>query len=62
MADDRVLDEARLSAIGGNHHGLGRLCLDGQGGLAVCLNQGVNWEALRLHRNPLSVHLHSRKT
>lgn len=61
MADDRVLDEARLSAVGGDHHSLSRLCLDGQGCLTVGLNQSVDREALGLHRDALGVHLHSIK-
>lgn len=56
VADDRVLDQT--SAAGGNHHGLGRLGLNGQGCLAVGLNQGVDREALGLHWDPLGVHLH----
>ncbi len=56
VADDGVLDET--SAVGGDHHSLGRLGLDGQGRLAVGLNQGVDWEALGLHGYPLGVHLH----
>ena len=59
VADDRVLDEA--AAVGGDHHSLGCLGLDGQGCLAVGLNQSVDWEALGLHRNPLCVHLHLSK-
>lgn len=56
MADDGVLDQT--SAAGGNHHGLVRLGLNGQGCLAVGLNQGVDREALGLHGDPLGVHLH----
>lgn len=60
MADDWVLDET--STVGGNHHSLGRLGLDGHGRLAVGLNQGVDREGLGLHGDPLGVHLHlSRK-
>lgn len=55
VADDRVLDQA--PAARGDHHGLGSLRLDGQGGLAVGLHQGVDWEALGLHRDRLGVHL-----
>lgn len=62
MADDGVLDEPGLSTIGGDHHGLGRLGLDGQRSLAVGLDQGVNWEGLGLHRDPLGVHLQRRQT
>ena len=58
VANDRVLDETWLPAIGGNHHSLSCLGLDGQGCLAVSLNQGVYREALGLHRDPLAVHLH----
>lgn len=61
MADDWVLDETGLPAIGGNHHSLGRLGLDGQGSLAVGLDQGMDWEGLGLHGDPLGVHLHQRK-
>ena len=57
VADDGALDEARLSAVGGDHHSLG-LGLDGQRRLAVGLNQRVHREALRLHLDPLGVHLH----
>lgn len=48
MADDWVLDEARLPPVGGNHHGLGCLRLDGEGRLGVGLNQGLNREAMGL--------------
>lgn len=61
MADDGVLDEAGLSGIRGNHDGLWGLRLDGEGGLGVGLDQSVDWEALGLHRNPLSVHLQRSK-
>lgn len=56
MADDRVLDQP--SIVGGNHHSLWSLCLDGQGCLSVGLNQGVDREVLGLHGYPLGVHLH----
>lgn len=56
MADDRVLDETRL-ATAGDHHSLGCLGLYGHG-LVVGLNQGVDWEALGLHGDPLGLHLH----
>lgn len=59
VADDRALNQT--STTGGNHHGLGCLGLDGQGRLAVGLNQGVDWEALGLHGDPLGVHLQLSK-
>lgn len=55
MADDGVLDET--STVGGDHHSLSRLGLDGQGRLAVGLNQGVDRETLGLHGDALGVHL-----
>lgn len=62
VADDRALDETGLPAVGGNHHRLGRLGLDGHPRLAVGLNQGVDREALGLHGDPLGVQLHAGKT
>lgn len=56
VADDRVLDQT--PAAGGDHHGLGRLGLNGQGRLAVGLNEGVDWKTLGLHGDSLGVHLH----
>lgn len=56
VADDRVLDQP--SIVGGNHHSLWCLGLDGQGRLSVGLNQGVDREILGLHGYPLGVHLH----
>lgn len=61
MANDGVLDKAGLSGIRGNHDGLWSLRLDGEGGLAVGLNQGVDRETVSLHRNALSVHLQRSK-
>ena len=61
VADDGALDELRLPAVGGDHHSMGRLRLDGQRRLAVGLNQGVHREALGLHGDPLGVHLHVKK-
>lgn len=57
MADDWVLDVVRLAPAGGNHHGLGCLCLDGERCLGVGLNQSLDWEVLGLERNPMGVHL-----
>ncbi|TNN58501.1 hypothetical protein EYF80_031304 [Liparis tanakae] len=57
VADDGALDETGLSAVGGDHHSLGRLGLDGHARLAVGLNQRVDREALGLHGDALGVHL-----
>jgi len=57
VADDGALDEMGLSAVGGDHHSLARLGLDGYARLAVGLNQRVDREALGLHGDALGVHL-----
>lgn len=56
MADNRVVDQS--SIVGRNHYSLRCLGLDWQRGLAMGLDQGVDWKALSLHRDPLCVHLH----
>lgn len=60
MAENWVLDEARLSTVRGNHDGLWCLRLDGQRTVAVGLDQGVDRETLGVDRDSLGVHLFSR--